>query len=302
MKKTYLSISAAIAILLSIGYQGTTAIKNTHSVNGKRGVTGSPGENTCSQSTCHGAGAPGGLADNAGSGAVTITTNPAFVNNTYQANQTYSVTVTVNQVGCSYFGFDFEALDATKPFTSLTTNNSIGTLSTNPNFPDVSIAQYIGSKGNFNAFHNNPITTTDKAEFTFNWKAPASGTVSMYAAGNAANNDNTSDAGDNIYKTSLLNLTPATVLGVENVPLQASLNVFPNPVLDLATVSFDLKNDDNVSFSIMNTNGEIVKSIVKQLPGGEVKTTLDLSTLAKGNYILMLKTQSAQAFTKLVKK
>lgn len=302
MKKTYVSIAVAVAIVFGVAYQATTAIKNTHSSGGKRGVTGSPGENTCSQSTCHGAGASGGLADNAGPGSVAITTSPALVNNTYEAGQTYSITVTVNQVGCSYFGFDFEALDASKPFTSLTTNNSIGTLSTDANFPDVSVAQYIGSKGNFNAFHNNPITTTDKAVFTFNWKAPASGTVSMYAAGNAANNNSFSDGGDNIYKTSLLNITPAIVTGIENVDLQSGLKVYPNPVTDFVTVAFDLKADEEVSFAFMNSNGVVVKTITKKLTAGAVKTSLDLSTVEKGNYILVLNTSSAQALTKLIKK
>ena len=301
MKKTYASIAFAVAIVFGVAYQATTAIKNTHSVNGKRGVTGSPGENTCSQSGCHGAGA-GGLADNAGPGSVSITTNPAFVNNTYEPNKSYSVTVTVNQVGCSYFGFDFEALDATKPFTSITTNNSIGTLSTNVNFPDVSVAPYLGLKGNSNAYHNTPVTTTDKAEFTFNWKAPASGTVSMYAAGNAANENNTADKGDNVYKTSLLNLTPVLVSGIENGDLQAGVKVYPNPVTDIVTVSFDLKSDEEVSFAVMNSTGVVVKTITKKLTAGAVKTSLDLSTLEKGNYILVLNTSSAQALTKLIKK
>lgn len=301
MKKIYVSIAVAVAIVFGVAYQATTAIKNTHRSGGIRGVAGSPGENTCSQSGCHGAGV-GSLADNAGGGAVIISTSPAFVNNTYVAGQTYSVTVTVNQVGCSYFGFDFEALDATKPFTNISTNNSIGTLSTNVNSPNVSVAQYIGSTGNFNAYHNTPVTTTDKAEFTFNWKAPASGVVSMYAAGIAANRSGGPDKGDNVYKTALQQLTPAMVTGIENVDLQSGLKIYPNPVTDFVTVAFDLKADEEVSFALMNSNGVVVKSIPKKLTAGAVKTSLDLSTVEKGNYILVLTTSSAQALTKLIKK
>ena len=52
----------------------------------------------------------------------------------------------------------------------------------------------------------------------------------------------------------------------------------------------------------MNSNGVVVKSIPKKLTAGAVKTSLDLSTVEKGNYILVLTTGSAQALTKLIKK
>src|ERR1035437_6964799 len=85
---------------------------SVHARGGQASSTGSPGElGTCSRSGCHGAG-NGGLADNAGPGSVTITSNPAMAGgNQYVAGQTYTMTVTVAETAKPRFGFACEILD-----------------------------------------------------------------------------------------------------------------------------------------------------------------------------------------------
>src|ERR1700756_1904791 len=105
MKKT---ITYLILIFSSVGvfYQMYS------NLNGASSQTPAPGEVTCSQSGCHGTGngegSSGGLADNTGGGSVSI----SGISGTYVPGTVYHVTVTVNQLGATRFGFNCEALDA----------------------------------------------------------------------------------------------------------------------------------------------------------------------------------------------
>src|ERR1700741_764898 len=108
MKKNfYLSGSIAVLTVLSINI----ALSDS---NGKLGNSGAPGESTCSQPHCHGAGngngSTGGLADNLGPGSIAISCSnmPGGV---YVPGTVYHMTVTVTEAGKSLFGFDAVAVD-----------------------------------------------------------------------------------------------------------------------------------------------------------------------------------------------
>jgi putative transposon-encoded protein len=152
------------------------------------GNTGAPGETTCSN--CH--------IPNPGNGQFTIVA-PA----SYTLGQTYQITVRHQTTDSTRkrWGFQMTALAGTTPavaFSNLTGNTQV--------IDGASERKYIEhtSAGTF-------ASQTGGAFWTFNWTAPATniGAVTLYAAGNEANNDGTPD-GDQIYTATATIQPPAS--------------------------------------------------------------------------------------------
>lgn len=170
-------------------------------LNGASSQTGAPGELTCSQSGCHGSGngegSSGGLADNTGGGSVSI----SGISGTYVPGAVYHFTVTVNQLGGTRFGFNFEALDASNASVGSYSITLSGTwLRSGINGTRQGISQgHSGSSGPTAG------AGSDFYNFTFDWTAPASsvGPITFYACGNAVNQDGLNDSGDQVYYTSI---------------------------------------------------------------------------------------------------
>lgn len=153
------------------------------------GRTGAPSEGNCT--ACH----SGVL--NSGSGGLTHT----FGNNdtTYFPNQTYSITVTLNDPFLTRFGFQLTALTASNTTTPgmFTAVNTANTTTQTGNIGG-NLRRYVG---HFNANTNNT--------WTFNWTAPTSdlGPITFYLIGNATNNNGNTN-GDQAYMTSFIILPP----------------------------------------------------------------------------------------------
>ena len=138
--------------------------------NGASSQTSAPGEVTCSQQGCHGAGngegSSGGLADNAGGGSVVIT----GISGTYVPGTVYHINVRVNQLGAGKFGFNCEALDAS--------NGSAGTLTITQSGTWLR-SGINGTRQGVSQGHNGTSgptagVGTDYFDFTFDWTAPSS--------------------------------------------------------------------------------------------------------------------------------
>jgi hypothetical protein len=163
---------------------------HTNSVQPPSARTGAPGELTCGISTCH------NNVPNTNGGSVAI----AFsgTNNKYVPGSPYTITVTVTDAAQSRFGFEMTSLD--------TTDTQAGTFAEISGSTDVSFP--FSSNGRLYVAHHNANSSNT---FTFFWTAPSTnvGNIILYAAGNAANNNNQS-TGDHIY-TSNLTLTRTLV-------------------------------------------------------------------------------------------
>lgn len=156
-------------------------------------------ELNCNTSGCH-----TGTAVNTGGGTVVISPS----SNTYTPNQEITITVTVTQTGRSTFGFQLTAVNPqgsragdlipldNRTFTQIASSGSQAG------------RQYIN-----HSFNGNEATAPNQGSWQFKWKAPAQsvGTVTFFAAGNAANSSGT-NAGDLIYTTSLT-IQPGSTVG-----------------------------------------------------------------------------------------
>ena len=140
--------------------------------------TDAPGEGNCTQ--CH-----AGNTLNAGGGSLMLT-----VPDTYLPGEVYDIVVNLSRSGQRRWGFQMTALNSN--------NVKAGTFSTidgNTQTHEKNSKQYIE--------HTSAGTaqgTPDTNSWTFKWTAPATdvGTITFYAAGNAANSDFVT-SGDFIY-------------------------------------------------------------------------------------------------------
>lgn len=153
------------------------------------GVAGAPGENNCT--LCHNV---GGAGLNAGGGSLKIELLNA---SGYVPGQRYRLRVTLADPAAKRWGFQLTAR------ATANTQSEAGTLASDTT--PVLTVQNSGALQYIN--HNsasNFLNQTGSASWEFFWTAPSTnlGSVTFYAAGNAANG-NFANTGDNIYTTSL---------------------------------------------------------------------------------------------------
>jgi len=112
--------------------------------------------------------------------------------------------------------------------------------------------------------------------------------------------------GRGIWKSSSL-IGPVTV-GINdpvnnnnNVNFQSSLLIYPNPMTDMGTVSFDLPQATSIAISIFNLQGKLVKTInTGKLQEGNQKISINTENLSKGTYLISVDGTNVHATSRFV--
>jgi Secretion system C-terminal sorting domain/Reeler domain len=254
---------------LSLGFVFTFGVTSD---NGKAGVTGSPGENTCTN--CH-----SGTAVNAGGGSITITSSN-LTNWEYTPGQTYNLTVTVSETGKSLFGLGVEALQSSGA-NGGTLNAGTGT--------SIKTATVSGNSRR-NVVHNlNAGTGTGSHAFSFTWAAPTSniGNVTLYTAGIAANG-NGSDTGDHVYKTSQV-VTPAASTGIQEEVIANSWKAVVLRDQNQLNIAGGSSVAGKMNVQVFNLQGQVVWTEQNiQVPAGSIAHWMDISNLSSEMYIIQV--------------
>jgi hypothetical protein len=100
----------------------------------------------------------------------------------------------------------------------------------------------------------------------------------------------TSAYGNNLYVDNINLFTSNSALGIiDNTSNVNSLEVYPNPMSDNATVNFNLATATNVELTMNNVLGQTVySSALGQLSSGDHNVKLDASKLNAGIYFITL--------------
>lgn len=260
-----------------------------------KGNTGAPGDETNSNGTaktcqsCHNT-----------SSVIQVSLDIEVMDNTgspvteYIPEETYEIKVTLNSEGSqapSAYGFQLLCLDAPlgqsgnnrDAFTNPSTNTRIATASSNDR-------QYAEHKG-----------PSNENEFTVEWTAPTAGTgtVTLYSCGNGVNlNDET--GGDNAA-CDQLQLTEADPSSSKDLSDVVSLNVFPNPVGASLNLEMESQTSGTFEIRVYDLLGQMIKSDQLELSNGMNKTSLNVSDLSKGSYLLQLSDGEKMTYKKIVK-
>lgn len=274
-------------LAFTLGTAGVLFLAGINSDNGKAGATGSPGEQSCSQSNCH-----TGSTDNSMGGSVALTSTD-LINWEYTPGQTYTLTATVSQQGRSLFGIGLEAL--------LPSGANAGTLT--PGTGTTTKNATIAGNSRKNIVHNlNAGTTANAHSFTFTWTAPATdvGPITIYFAGNAANNNGTK-TGDYIYTASQV-VNSAGVSVSEQTIDAFTFTFYPNPAGENITLNYSLTESSKVSYTIFDLTGKQIQTdSANRFPGAQ-QQIIDINNLRAGTYLLSLNTNGKVITKRFVKK
>lgn len=78
--------------------------------------------------------------------------------------------------------------------------------------------------------------------------------------------------------------------------------IYPNPFTDRLTVAYQLKSDSDVTITLYDNSGRIVKSLSEKAKSGDNKIVVDGSALKPGIYYYSVKGSSEQISGKVIKK
>ena len=76
---------------------------------------------------------------------------------------------------------------------------------------------------------------------------------------------------------------------------EANLNVFPNPIVNHATIEFTLENTQNIRLSVYDINGRLVQSIIQNeiRPAGNMTVNFRKGELTSGIYLMRLELENS---------
>lgn len=263
MKKYVLSFAAITALGMSI-----SLFNNQSNLYSNR--SGAPGAGNCT--SCH-LGALQSSDDimlDVMDGSTPVTT--------YTPGKTYNVLIMAHHFQNERFGFALSGNAGT--FTASGPGTAKGSVGEYVTHTEAGTAPDAGG---------NKIWTTE-------WTAPASGNVTLQLYLNAANNDG-NNTGDKIYSKTI-SLTMAT--GVSAIVNEKSFAVYPNPVVDALNIDFDLAASSDVSISLVDVNGKLVKELTSgKMNSGKQHFAFSNDDVSQGLYFVKVQA-GEQSFSKRV--
>lgn len=109
----------------------------------------------------------------------------------------------------------------------------------------------------------------------------------------------TTGYGNNMFIDNITIRTGA--VSIDKIMDLSGLNLFPNPTNDVLNVSLTMKMSESVNFTVINSIGQEVMNVTETLSEGNQQTTLNVSNLAAGVYILNINTEGGSTQRKFVK-
>lgn len=286
MNKKYLLLSLFISVALLIS---KTNKVNSNIISPPPGATGDPSPvNTCGRLGCHVTSAVqtpanGDFTFNIGTGNPTTPITNSFE---YVPGTVYNLAFIINAAGTRY-GFELSTGDANQSQAgSFTVTDAVHT-ATSSAFS----RSYMGHK-DASSFKN----------WVFKWTAPAIGTgpVTMHLIYNRGNGDGT-PLNDLIFKE-IFTIQEQTTGIADIADKVSSLNIFPNPISNEFSISFDLKETNTVSMQLNSLDGKLCRELLNEkLNEGSINQSFDVNALPSGIYLLKLNVGEASVTKKIIK-
>ncbi len=205
----------------------------------------------------------------------------------YEPGQTYSAMVLMSNGGGSTpsgFGFQASILQANNSMAGNFSNPGTGAQISTVN--QVEYAEQTGPKAN--------------GIFEFEWTAPSAGTgtLTMYAAGNAVNGNGQS-TGDASVKLTPTTLTEKTSIGIAETQ-EISLRIFPIPAKE--EITLDLNQEvRNPQLSFIGLDGKVFEAPILTSSLQKGANQIQTGHLSSGVYFLKLQSDSGVQTQKFIK-
>jgi len=267
----YLSI---IFILLA----GFTYSVHILSTGAPASSTGAPGELGCNATGCH-----DDYLLNSGNAMVSFLFDGGA--SKFIPGETYDISISIQENGINRFGFELLALNDLDE-----TNAGVFVITDSVRTQKISGLNGLTDRKYLTYTYNGTIPNyPNKSNWNVRWEAPSldNGSVTFYFGLLSANNDGT-DNGDYTYLNSYTIAPEPSSLS--EIIEQQKIKVFPNPVTNRCSISYNLENDDKVNISVFDCDGRFIKTICngKQTKGFK-EFAWDRSDVETGIYMIVLK-------------
>jgi subtilisin-like proprotein convertase family protein len=134
-------------------------------------------------------------------------------------------------------------------------------------------------------------TTGGTAPYSYNW---STGSTDSTATGTGTLSVTVTDANG---CTALDSVT--IVVGVENIALENSISLFPNPTVDQTTISFDLNEASDVELQLFTVTGQMIETrLLNNIMNESIE--LDVKDLPSGMYLVRMMIADEQVTKKLI--
>ncbi len=90
------------------------------------------------------------------------------------------------------------------------------------------------------------------------------------------------------------------MVGTEEIKVFNDLRVYPNPASEMVNVSFTIADPQNVKVQLLSLHGEILHTDVVTYFKGKYEKSVDVSSLARGIYMLRLQSDKGTSVEKIV--
>jgi hypothetical protein len=189
------------------------------------------------------------------------------------------------------YGFQLTALDSV--------NNLAGTF-TLTNTAKTSFQNSVTTGRKYVGHKNANGTTT---AWSFKWKAPHSGPVTLYYAGNIANGDGVENvAGDSVFASSATITAGPVVIGIADLSPVTTLSAYPMPFSHSLSLDLSLDKAAPLDISLVSIDGAAVRQLYSgDAQQGRFIRSFDIKDLAAGVYILKIGSNSSSRVIKVMK-
>jgi len=251
------------------------------------GNTGAPNDNTTVDNrtcqSCHNNGTFGvtPVLEITDAGGTVITDN-------FNPGETYNVKMTVDATGSpAGYGFQMVALNAADGSDGAAVNT----------WANGSSNVQFATLGNGRQYaEQNAISTSN--EFTMEWTAPASGTVTFYYGGNAVDDSSNTNGDNAIMGSTSIDADPNALNELEKT---VALDIFPNPVNDVLNLRTNAQTTDTYDLQLFDQNGKQISTERLMIPSGENVAPIEVANLPTGIYSLILSYGKNQITKKMLK-
>ncbi len=104
-------------------------------------------------------------------------------------------------------------------------------------------------------------------------------------------------------ESELVGVDVSIATGIEELSSATDLEIYPNPVIDLVTVSLDVQSTTDLTVRLIDVLGAvIVENTFENLSRGEFKTVLDMASLSPGTYEIQLIDEQGTVSRPIVKR
>ena len=244
------------------------------------GSTGSPGDLTCAQGTCH----------NDAPLHTTSTGINTFIfpsnDSTYTPGQTYNITLKVNKTNIKRFGFEINALDNIA-------NESVGTLAISDSVRTQLVYHPVSGNDRYSVTHTiNGIAATPsigQTTWNFNWVAPSTnvGKITFYYA-TLCTNFNAQKTGDEIF-LGKFTIKPSSNNSISEYIDEQGSTIYFDAGNRQIILDYILKQDKQLTIKVTDALGrEIINQPAQQKFKGGNTDRVSLENITNGIYIVNL--------------